>query len=58
MTPALTLDEVGFNTVYISRGGPCSNEEDAFFLRPCHGGEVGVDVNAVSEHFIVGYVAY
>lgn len=47
ITPALSLDEAGYNTVYISRGGPCGSQ-DTFFLRPCHGGEIGVDVNAVS----------
>ncbi|OBZ79334.1 hypothetical protein A0H81_00199 [Grifola frondosa] len=49
VTPALTLDEEGFNAVYISRGGPCAQPgEDIFLLRPCHGGEVGVDVNVVA----------
>lgn len=48
ITPALTLDETAFNAVYISRGGPCGPaDEDVFLLRPCHGGEVGVDVNVV-----------
>lgn len=51
ITPALSLDEVGYNTVYISRGDVCSNNQDVIFLRPCHGGEVGVDVNAVCYRF-------
>ncbi|KDQ55403.1 hypothetical protein JAAARDRAFT_37425 [Jaapia argillacea MUCL 33604] len=46
ITPALTLDDVGFNTVYISRGGACG-AEDTVFLRPCHG-EMIVDVNLVA----------
>ncbi|KAL6299835.1 hypothetical protein BKA93DRAFT_571391 [Sparassis latifolia] len=49
VTPALTLDEVGFNAVYIARAAPCSDGgEDGFLLRPCHGGEVGLDVNLVA----------
>ncbi|THH31004.1 hypothetical protein EUX98_g3179 [Antrodiella citrinella] len=49
VTPAMTLDEAGFNAVYISRGGPCAEPgEDVILLRPCHGGETGIDVNAVA----------
>ncbi|KZT04649.1 uncharacterized protein LAESUDRAFT_814008 [Laetiporus sulphureus 93-53] len=48
-TPSLTLDQAGYNAVYVSRGGPCSPPgEDVFLLRPCHGGEVGVDVNTLA----------
>ncbi len=53
ITPAMTLDEGGFNAVYISRGGVCAGPNDAGFLRPCHGGEVDVDVNAVSSTLFV-----
>ena len=56
ITPALTLDEVGFNSVYIARGGPCAPvDQDVVLLRPCHGGEGGVDVNVVgTSSFCLG----
>lgn len=58
ITPALTLDEAGLNSVYISRGDPCGpSDKDLILLRPCNGGEVGVDPNVVSpvdEVFPIG----
>jgi hypothetical protein len=48
VTPAMTLDELGLNAVYLQRVGCGDAGADMSFLRPCHGGDVAVDVNVVS----------
>jgi hypothetical protein len=46
ITPAMTLDEVAFNAVYIAAAA-CGDKER--FLRPCHGGDTAVDINIVGD---------
>ena len=52
VSPAMTLDELSLNAVYMQRV-ICGNAgADMSFLRPCHGGDVAVDVNLVNIHFV------